>query len=138
MENIKLVKRGATSEEFIALRRAVGWNYPDAAIISKGLQNTIFSVCAEFENEIVGYGRIIGDAAFTLYIQDIIIKPEFQRKGIGMSIMTEIMDYIKNNYPVGTMVCLMSAKGKEHFYKKFGFIERPNERFGAGMIQFID
>jgi hypothetical protein len=31
----------------------------------------------------------------------------------------------------------MATKGREAFYKKFGFIERPNEQFGAGMIQFI-
>jgi hypothetical protein len=32
----------------------------------------------------------------------------------------------------------MAAKGKENFYKKLNFIERPNEHYGAGMIQFIE
>jgi predicted GNAT family N-acyltransferase len=53
-----------------------------------------------------------------------------------MKIVSDIMKYIKEEYPKGTMVCLMSAKGKENFYKKFGFVERPNENYGAGMIQF--
>lgn len=35
------------------------------------------------------------------------------------------------------MVNLMAAKGKEPFYKKFGFIERPNDKHGAGMIQYL-
>jgi hypothetical protein len=35
------------------------------------------------------------------------------------------------------MICLMSAKGKEPFYARYGFLERPNAEFGAGMIQFI-
>jgi hypothetical protein len=34
-------------------------------------------------------------------------------------------------------VNLMSAKGKEPFYKKFGFEERPNDKVGAGMTQWI-
>lgn len=51
--------------------------------------------------------------------------------------MTELMEHITRTYPAGSLVGLMSAKGKEEFYKRFGFIERPNESYGAGMIQFI-
>lgn len=138
MEGIKIIKRKITVDEFIDMRKSVGWNYPDKELVLKGLNNTLFSVCAEHENDIVAYGRIIGDDAFTLYIQDIMVKPVYQRAGIGMAIMTEIMTYIKESYSKGTMVCLMSAKGKEGFYKKFNFIERPDENFGAGMIQFMD
>ena len=36
------------------------------------------------------------------------------------------------------MVSLKAAKNKEGFYKKFGFIERPNEDFGPGMHQWIE
>ena len=57
--------------------------------------------------------------------------------GIGKKIMDEIMIYIRENYTNGSMVCLLSAKGKEAFYEKFGFIERPNDIFGAGMFQYI-
>ena len=138
MKEVKIITRSVTAEEFIDMRKSVGWNYPDSEIVEKGLNNTLYSVCAEIESTIVAYGRIIGDGAFTLYIQDIMVKPNYQRTGIGMAIMTEIMAHIKNTYGKGTMVCLMAAKGKEEFYKKFNFIERPNEHFGAGMIQFID
>jgi hypothetical protein len=34
------------------------------------------------------------------------------------------------------MINLMAARGKEGFYKKFGFIERPNDEKGAGMSQW--
>jgi hypothetical protein len=30
----------------------------------------------------------------------------------------------------------MAAKGKEPFYERYGFVQRPNERLGAGMIIF--
>ena len=32
---------------------------------------------------------------------------------------------------------LNSAKGKEPFYAKLGFVERPNEDAGAGMNQWL-
>ncbi|WP_253287331.1 hypothetical protein [Clostridium bornimense] len=49
------------------------------------------------------------------------------------------MDYIYNNSlsDTKTTIGLMAAKGKEEFYKKFGFIERPNDHQGPGMIQII-
>lgn len=138
MDDIKIVRRAITADEFIEMRQSVGWDYPEKEVISIGLKNTIFSVCLEKDKDIVGYGRIIGDGAFTLYIQDIIVKPEYQRRSLGIGIMNEIMEYIKENYAKGTMVCLMAAKGKEDFYKKFEFVVRPNEVYGAGMIQYID
>ncbi len=138
MDNIKVVRRTATTDEFIKMRQSVGWSYPEKEVISIGLKNTLFSVCVEKENEIVGYGRIIGDGAFTIYIQDIIVIPEYQMMGLGIRIMNAIMEYITKTYANDTMVCLMAAKGKENFYKKFGFVERPNEVYGAGMIQYIN
>jgi len=37
----------------------------------------------------------------------------------------------------GIAIGLFSAKGKEGFYNKFGFVERPNEKRGAGMELII-
>ena len=138
MEDIKIIRRAVTADEFIKMRQSVGWGHPEKDVISIGLKNTLFSVCVEKDKELVGYGRIIGDGAFALYIQDIIVKPEYQRIGLGIGIMNEIMKYINGNYAKGTMVGLMAAEGKENFYKKFGFFERPNEGYGAGMIQYIN
>lgn len=137
MGGITILRRSANAEEFIEMRQSVGWGFPEKDVISTGLKHSLFSVCAEKDGKIIGYGRIVGDGAFTLYIQDIMVKPEYQRSGVGMKMMNEIMEYINEEYPQGTMVCLMSAKGKENFYKKFGFIERPNEKYGAGMIQHV-
>ena len=137
MNNINILRRSATAEEFIEMRQSVGWDCPEKEVISIGLKNSLFSVCAEKDKKIIGCGRIIGDGAFALYIQDIIVKPEYQKSGIGMQIMSQIMKHINEEYPKGTMVCLMAAKGKENFYKKFGFIERPSQVYGAGMIQYI-
>lgn len=57
-------------------------------------------------------------------------------KKIGTGIMTELLkqveEYKKINPNIRTY--LGASKGKEDFYKKFGFISRPNEEFGAGMI----
>ena len=64
----------------------------------------------------------------------------FQKQGLGRLLMEKIMDYLHSQLKTGYrfMVCLMAAKGKEEFYKKFGFIDRPNENFGCGMHQWLE
>ncbi|MBY0202437.1 MULTISPECIES: GNAT family N-acetyltransferase [Paenibacillus] len=135
---VKILKKQISVQDYMNLREIVGWGNPDnIEAIERGLKNTLYSICIEVEEQIVGYGRIVGDGGFTFYIQDIIVLPSYQRLGLGNKIMAELMEYITSTYPPGSSVGLMSAKGKEDFYKKFGFVERPNESYGAGMIQYL-
>lgn len=131
-----LIERKITAEEMVALRQSVGWGIPDIESLSKGLYNSSYGVCAIAEDEIIGTARVVGDGATVFYIQDVIVKPTHQRMGIGHAMMENAMDYIGRNACTGAVVGLMSAKGKEDFYRRFGFWERPNENFGAGMMQF--
>ena len=36
------------------------------------------------------------------------------------------------------MVNLMATPGNESFYEKFGFVARPNDHMGAGMVRWIN
>jgi len=137
MEKIKIAHQTPAIAEYIQLRVEVGWGSLDQKIAEKGLRNSIYQVCITENDKLIGYGRLIGDDAFTIYVQDVIVKPSYQRKGIGTKIIEEIMLYIKKNYGKGCMICLLSSKGKEGFYKKYGFIERPNEKYDPGMIQIL-
>ncbi|SCY87260.1 Acetyltransferase (GNAT) domain-containing protein [Paenibacillus polysaccharolyticus] len=135
---VQILKKQISVEDYMNLREIVGWGNPEnIEAIERGLKNTLYSICIEVEEQTIGYGRIVGDGGFTFYIQDIIVLPSYQRLGLGNKIMTELMEYITSTYPPGSSVGLMSAKGKEDFYKKFGFVERPNEGYGAGMIQYL-
>lgn len=71
-----------------------------------------------------------------MYIHDVMVIPEYQNKKIGTSIMNKLIkkiEFIKRENP-DMRVYLGASKGKEGFYKKFGFIERQNADLGAGMI----
>ncbi|EHI99359.1 hypothetical protein CDLVIII_2760 [Clostridium sp. DL-VIII] len=41
MDDIKIVKRSATIDNFIEMRQSTGWGYPERKLISKGLKNTL-------------------------------------------------------------------------------------------------
>jgi len=47
------------------------------------------------------------------------------------------LQFIRIHRVSKVFINLMAAKGRESFYKQFGFVERPNEEFGAGMTQWI-
>ncbi|MBQ3584386.1 MAG: N-acetyltransferase, partial [Lachnospiraceae bacterium] len=59
--------------------------------------------------------------------------------GVGRMIIEKLIAYVKENNPEGNeiMLCLMCAKGREEFYKRFGFLARPTDMLGPGMIQYI-
>lgn len=136
MNNIVLLENKLTAEQFCNLEEAVGFGRPNIRQSEKAIENSIYSVSVNIEGEVVGMGRLVGDGARIFYIQDVCVKPEFQRKGIGKLIVEKLLDYIKNNSIPNSRVTvgLMAAKDKEGFYQKLGFRIRPNEKEGNGMM----
>ena len=123
------------AKDFIRLRKAAGWGIHPENQAEVGLKNSLFTVAAIHNNQVIGMGRLVGDGFMICYIQDLIVLPEYQGKGIGTAIMERLMTYISDNAIPETCVTagLFSAKGKEGFYEKFGFYIRPNDNRGAGM-----
>lgn len=127
-----------TPEELNILTEAVDWGTRENKIIKEALKHTLYSLCVYDENKLIGYGRIIGDKTIFLYIQDIMVIPEYQGKKIGTGIMNKLIEKINEYKKVNPEIrtYLGASKGKESFYEKFGFISRPNEELGAGMILY--
>jgi GNAT superfamily N-acetyltransferase len=92
-------------------------------------------VCIVLANEVIGCGRVVGDGGVYFYVQDIIVLPEFQGKGIGRHIMDAIMEYLKTHASNGAFVGLMAAKGVSEFYERYGFKERPSD--APGMFRVL-
>lgn len=137
--NLKINKRLPTTTEYNELRRLAQWPVFDVTVVEQGLTNTLYSIVIEDEDgQVGGMGRIVGDTAIYFHILDVIVRPELQRQGIGKLIMNELLHYVKGVGGKNTYVGLMSSKGREPFYQKFGFIERPNDKFGSGMIRILD
>jgi ribosomal protein S18 acetylase RimI-like enzyme len=128
--------RPPTVSEYNGLRQLAGWPTFNPALAEKGLSNSLFSVCIiDQRNSLLGVGRVIGDGALYFHIQDVIVHPNYQRSGIGKIIMNELLEYIDGVGGENTSIGLMCSKGREQFYVDFGFIARPNEKYGSGMIK---
>lgn len=126
-------------DTYLELRDSVKWKVLDREQARLALENALYTVCVYDDDKPIGMGRIVGDGAVVMYIQDLIVHPDYQKKGIGKQLIEHLIDYVKKINPKGNeiMLCLMSAKGRESFYEKYGFISRPTDNLGPGMIQYI-
>jgi GNAT superfamily N-acetyltransferase len=131
-----IVEKLPGPEEYNFLRHAVGWGTYRKDVIEKSLPNSLYCVCAFVMDELVGMARVVGDDGLVYYVQDVIVVPDCQRQGIGAQLMERIMSYIETHASQNSVIGLMSARGKEAFYEKYGFTNRPNDRFGSGMTVF--
>ena len=126
-----------TVEEYLDLRDTTGWGKIASKMAQVSLENTLFHVTIRENDKLIGMGRVIGDGGMYFYIQDVIVHPDFQGERIGGSIMQAIEEYLLKVTKAGATVGLLSAKGKESFYSRYGYLERPNDSLGKGMCKFI-
>lgn len=123
-------------DEFNLLYDSVGWGVYDKEITKRAMENTYYSVSIYDDKKIIGYGRLIGDGICFMYIQDVMVIPEYQSRKIGTLIMEKLITKVKEikecNPDMRTY--LGASKGKEKFYEKFGFITRIDAGLGPGMI----
>ena len=92
---IKYIEKTPTPTEFNKLTKSVGWGTRENSIVKEALNNTLYSLCVYDVDKLIGYGRIIGDKTIFLYIQDIMVIPEYQNKKIGTEIMNKLIEKIK-------------------------------------------
>lgn len=121
--------------EYCHLREAVDWQPLATDQAQSGLDNSDFIVACRDEGSIVGCARVFWDKGYIAYLADVMIRPEYQKQGIGKKLVDACIGYIDSQLKPGwrIKIVIVSAKGKEDFYAKFGFNLRPNETDGAGM-----
>lgn len=142
MDNkITLIENDITVEEYLSIRKKVNWRELTVRQAALAIENSLHIVKAvDQKQNLLGMGRIVGDGAVICYVQDLVVVPEAQGKGIGTIILRHLTDYVSSIQEQNTtmMFCLMSAKGREYFYEKHGFIARPTDELGPGMIQYLN
>ena len=102
------------------------------------LEQDVLDVKVFYEKQLVGIGRVVGDARIVFFLKDIIVHPKFRNKGVGTIVVNTLLERIRLICCDHAYVGLMSTVGAEGFYEKFGFITRPNNHFGSGMVMYVE
>lgn len=119
-----------SAEEFISLWESVWGNAPSMEQTRLAIEHTLFRVSVFDGGSIVAMARVIGDMGLDYYIKDVIVRPEYQGKGIGRLMIGEILEFINDHGVPGTgiFVELCAMPDKIPFYEKFGFSANEAQR----------
>ena len=131
MDELTIRHNELTAEEFVSLWEAVHWGPgPSLEQTRLAMEHTLFRVSVFDGNQIAGMARVIGDMGLDYYIKDVIVRPEYQKKGIGRLLINEILQFINDHGVEGTdiFVELCAMPDKIPFYAGFGFAANEAQR----------
>ena len=128
-----------TPEEYMDLRKKVGWMQFPLEEAKNCVENAYMVICVRDEDRAVGVVRLLWDGGYVAFLSDVLVDPAYQGQGIGRKLVETVIQRIRSEMKPGYKVklTLNSAKGKEPFYEKFGFRVRPNEDAGPAMDQWL-
>ena len=120
-------------EEIKNLYQSVGWtNYLERTdILEEAYANSICVLGAYDDDRLIGIIRAVGDGKTIVLVQDIIVLPEYQRKGIGTRLLKAVMDKYNDVYQMELMTD--NTEKTKAFYRSVGFTASDD----IGCVAFI-
>ena len=119
---IKITKGTSVSiDDVLHLYQAVGWtNYThQPQMLEQALSHSLTTYLARDGEEIVGLVRLVGDGFSSVFVQDLIVLPSYQRQGIGSALMKEALGDFKDAYQV--QLVTDQTEKTLGFYRSLGF-----------------
>ncbi len=110
-------------DEILRLYSAVGWTAytENMTALRQGYEHSLLVLAAYEGNELLGIIRAVGDGFTIVFIQDILVYPEKQRRGVGTALLKALLA----RYPEVRQIELTADSTPEAaaFYKSVGFRE---------------
>lgn len=119
---IKIIKETSVLiDEVLPLYQAVGWtNYTNQPqMLAQALTHSLAIYLARDGEKIVGLVRLVGDGFSSVFVQDLIVLPSYQRQGIGSNLMKEALADYKGAYQV--QLATEQTEKTLGFYRSLGF-----------------
>ena len=109
--------------EILRLYTAVGWTAytENMPALREGFRNSLLTLAAYDGNELLGIVRTVGDGATVVFVQDLLVFPERQRRGAGTALLKAVVE----RYPAVRQIELVTDQSPETaaFYWSAGFSE---------------
>ena len=108
-------------EDVLHLYQAVGWtNYThQSEMLEQALSHSLVIYVALDGDAVVGLIRLIGDGFSSIFVQDLIVLPSYQRQGIGSSMMKQALADYKDAYQI--QLATEQTEKNLGFYRSLGF-----------------
>lgn len=105
--------------KLVELFNSVGWKtaeYPNR--LHTAIKNSKYVMSAWNNDDLIGLISAIDDGAINVFITYLLVKPEYQKQGLGKIMMN---DFCKKYEGFGRRI-VSTELDKEKYYNKFGFI----------------
>ena len=110
-------------QEILPLYASVGWtaytDHPEQ--LRKGFENSMLTLAAYENEQLLGIIRTVGDGHTIVFVQDILVFPEYQRKGVGSALLQAILDRYSHVRQIE--LATDNTPKTIAFYKSMGFRE---------------
>ena len=108
-------------DDVLHLYQAVGWtNYTNQPqMLEQALSHSLAIYLARDGEKIVGLVRLVGDGFSSVFVQDLIVLPSYQRQGIGSTLMRQALSDYKDTYQV--QLATEQTEKNLGFYRSLGF-----------------
>ena len=119
---IKITKETSVSlDDVLHLYQAVGWtNYTNQPqMLEQALSHSLAIYVARDGEKIVGLVRLVGDGFSSVFVQDLIVLPSYQRQGIGSFMMKQALADYKDTYQI--QLATEESEKTLGFYRSLGF-----------------
>ena len=119
---IKFTKESSVSiNDVLHLYQAVGWtNYThQPQMLEQALSHSLAIYMALDGDAVVGLVRLVGDGFSSVFVQDLIVLPSYQRQGIGSNLMKEALADYKDAYQI--QLATEQTEKNLGFYRSLGF-----------------
>jgi ribosomal protein S18 acetylase RimI-like enzyme len=107
------------ADQVARLRELVNW---DSRVekFKKKLGNTYLCVACFANDELIGYVDVVSDGIDDAYIRDLVVHPDYQRRGIGSKLLEMVINRVKSDGI--KMINVVFEPRLTAFYKKASFV----------------
>ena len=119
--------------DLVALYSSLGWtNYTNNPVmLEEAVKASLWQLAVYDEKDLVAYIRLVGDGHSVLLVQDLLVRPDHQRQGIGKKLLKEALATFPNVYH--RLLATERSEKNLSFYQSLGFVEL-SEQACTGMI----
>ena len=107
-----------SAKDLSDLREAVGWNRMESEY-SNPLMMSFYHIAVYEDGKLVGYIDSVSNGVTDAYIQDLMVHPDYQGKGLGTELMNQMIAYLKENRIY--IISVVFEESLKPFYDRFGF-----------------
>lgn len=116
------IERGIDRDELIALYDSVGWSAytrsPDTLVTAIANSSLVVTARAA-DGSLVGLARGLSDDASIFYLQDILVRPDLQRTGVGRQLLTACLE--RYSHVRQKVLLTDDDEAQRRFYESFGY-----------------